>query len=133
MTIINKQLELANEARDLILEFMREENTVHDNDLQYKRVEVNQNGSVISVFEDEEEKSDYNITDISFLMSRLYDERFVFHTFIQLVKEKTDENYRHMSKSKFIHDMGNLHYVERRCEEIFERLEEIEDEASKIC
>lgn len=133
MTIINKQLELANEARDLILEFMREENTVHDNDLQYKRVEVNQNGSVISVFEDEEEKSDYNITDISFLMSGLYDERDVFHTFIELAKKKTDRNYKYMSKNDFIHTMGNLHYVERRCEEIFERLEEIEDEAREIC
>lgn len=133
MTIINKQLELANEARDLILEFMREENTVHDNDLQYKKVEVNPDGSVIFVFEDEDEKSDYNITDISLSISSLYDERAVFHSFIELAKEKTDENYKHMSKNDFIHTMGNLHYVERRCEEIFERLEEIEDEAQKIC
>lgn len=133
MTVINKQLKLANEARNLILEFMREENTVHDNDLQYKKVEVNQDGSIISVFEDEYEKSDYNITDISLSMSGLYDERAVFRTFIELAKEKTDANYKHMSKSKFIHAMGNLHYVERRCEEIFKRLEEIGNEAGQIC
>ena len=67
---VNK-MQLANEAKDLILEFMREESTVHDNDLQCKRVEVNQDGTVISIFEDNEEKSDYNITDISLSMSKL--------------------------------------------------------------
>ena len=133
MTIINKQLELANEAKELILEFMIEENTVHDNDLQYRKVEINTDGSVISVFDDEEEKSDYNITDISMSMARLFDERAVFHTFIEFAKEKIDENYKHMSKDNFIYVMGNLHYVDRRCEEIFERLEEIEDEAREIC
>ena len=133
MAIINKQLELANEAKDLILEFMREENTVHDNDLQYKKVEVNKDGTVISVFEDDEEKSDYNITDISLSMSKLYDQREVFKTFIEVAKEKTNKNYKNMSKQSFIQSMGNLHYVERRCEEIFERLEEIEYEVNQIC
>ena len=128
-----KTLQLANEARDLIIEFMREENTVHDNDLQYKKVEVNQDGTVISVFEDDEERSDYNITDISFSMSRLYDQREVFKTFIEIAKKKTNKNYKNMSKQDFIQSMGNLHYVERRCKEIFERLEEIEDEVNQIC
>lgn len=133
MIIINKQLELANEAKDLILEFMIQENTVYDNDIQYKKVEINQDGTVISVFEDDEEKSDYNMIDITSSLSGLYDKRAIFHTFIEIAKKKTDKKYKHMSKQNFIQTMGNLHYVERRCEEIFERLEEIEDEIREIC
>lgn len=129
---VNK-MQLANEAKDLILEFMREESTVHDNDLQCKRVEVNQDGTVISIFEDNEEKSDYNITDISLSMSKLYDQREVFKTFIEIAKDKTNENYKNMSKQSFVQSMRNLHYVEKRCEEIFERLQEIEDEVNQIC
>lgn len=128
-----KMTQLANEAKNLIMEFLEEENTVHDNDLNLKRVEVNKDGTVISVFEDDEEKSDYNITDISFSMSRLYDQREVFKTFIEIAKKKTNKNYKNMSKQDFIQSMGNLHYVERRCKEIFERLEEIEDEVNQIC
>ena len=87
-----KMTQLANEAKNLIMEFLEEENTVHDNDLNLKRVEVNKDGTVISVFEDDEEKSDYNITDISFSMSRLYDQREVFKSFIEIAKKKTNKN-----------------------------------------
>lgn len=128
-----KKLMLANEARDLLLEFMREENSIHDTDLQYKRVDVNQDGTVISIFEDDEEKSDYNITDISLSISNLYDQREIFKTFIEMTKEKTDKNYENMSKENFVRAMGNLHYTERRCRKIFERLVEIEIEANQIC
>ena len=55
-----------------------------------------------------------------------------FYEGIELALSELEYDFKKFSKGEFKEYVGNLKYVEYRCEEIYKRLEEIEEEASEL-
>ena len=55
-----------------------------------------------------------------------------FYECLDHTKAELEYDYKKKSKDEFINYVGKLYYAEYRCEEIYKRLQEIEDEASEL-
>ena len=55
-----------------------------------------------------------------------------FYEAISLAEDDLEDEFKSLSKTEFKEYVGNLKYAEYRCEEIYTRLEEIEDEVEEL-
>ena len=134
MTILEKRLKLANEAKDLIIEYREEVARLGENSLQ--KISISEDGSTIYVTDTYEGEQEYDLEGIS--------EIFVTEMrgwgpcsaqlceAINMAQSEVESKYKDMSKDEYIQYVGGLFYMEQRCEEIYVRLEEIEKEAEEL-
>ena len=55
-----------------------------------------------------------------------------FYECLDNIKDELGSKYKKKSKDEFINYVGKLYYAEYRCSEIYERLKDIENEASEL-
>ena len=120
MSNIERKMELAKEAVELIKEFGEEASIVGDNPI--KSVEIKENGAIIEVDDEYEGIKEYSLSKISsiFLME------------MRGWEDDLEDEFKSLSKTEFKEYVGNLKYAEYRCEEIYKRLEEIEREVCNL-
>lgn len=134
MINLEKRLALANEAKELIIEFREEEARLGENVLE--KISISENGSTIYVIDKYRGEEEYALEGIS--------EIFVtemrgwgpcsaqFYEAIDMAKCDVEDDYKKMGKEEYIQYVGGLFYMEQRCKEIYVRLEEIEKEAGSL-
>lgn len=134
MTNLEKRLKLANEAKDLIIEFREEVARLGENPLE--KISISEDGSTIYVTDTYEGDEEYSLELISSIFTtemrgwgpcsaQLYEA-------ISMAQSEVESEYKKMTKDEYIQYVGGLYYMEQRCEEIYVRLEEIEKEAEKL-
>ena len=134
MSKLEKRMKLANEAVELIKEFREEAGILGHNPL--KSVTIQEDGEIIEVDDEFEGVEEYCLTDISSVFStemRGWGPCSAgFYEAMDLALDDLEDVFKKFSKEEFKEYVGNLKYAEYRCEEIYKRLEEIEDEASEL-
>ena len=134
MSNIERKMELAKEAVELIKEFGEEASIVGDNPI--KSVEIKENGAIIEVDDEYEGIKEYSLSKISSIF--LMEMRgwgpcpAGFYEAISLAEDDLEDDFKSLSKTEFKEYVGNLKYAEYRCEEIYERLKQIEREALEL-
>ena len=134
MSKLEKRMKLANEAVELIKEFREEAGILGHNPL--KSVTIQEDGEIIEVDDEFEGVEEYCLTDISSVFStemRGWGPCSAgFYEAMDLALDDLEDVFKKFSKEEFKEYVGNLKYAEYRCEEIYKRLEEIEEEASEL-
>ena len=126
-----KQKELAKESVNLIKEFRKLNEIVSEN--IFNSVKANANGSYIIIDHKYEGRLEYSLDEVSKILKEEMDafEPYgsPFYDIFQLAIEELDFEYEKRVKRNFIEYTGKLYYMKFRCEEIYERLKIIEEEA----
>lgn len=134
MSNIDKQMKLANEAVELIKEFRETAAVIGENFL--KGICIKDDGAFIEIDDEYEGVKEYALTHISSVftleMRGWGPCNASFYEGIGLAEAELEYDYKEYSKEEFKEYVGNLKYAEYRCEEIYLRLEEIENEALAI-
>ena len=130
MSILEKQMKLANEAVQLIKEFREEAAILGTNPL--KAISIKENGKVIEVDDEFEGVKEYSLNEISSIFGAEMRGggpcTAGFYEAISLAEADLEYDFKRYSKEEFKEYAGNLKYAEFRCEEKYERLEEIQKE-----
>ena len=134
MNNIERRIELAKEAVELIKEFGEEASFLGDNPIN--SIEINENGSIIEIDHEYDGLEQYKLSKISSIF--LSEMRgwgpcsAGFYEAISLAEDDLEDEFKSLSKTEFKEYVGNLKYAEYRCEEIYIRLEAIEKEAKEL-
>lgn len=134
MTNLEKRLKLANEAKDLIIEFRAEEGRLGENVLE--KISISEDGSTIFVTETYDGEKEYALEEISEIF--LTEMRgwgpcsAQLKEAISMAQSEVESEYKNMTKEEYIQYVGGLYYMELRCEEIYVRLEQIEKEVEEL-
>ena len=134
MTKLEKRLKLANEAKNLIIEFRNEESRLGENVLE--DISISEDGSIIYVTDMYDGDEEYALEEISSIFTaemrgwgpcsaQLCEA-------IDMAKAEVEYEYKNMKKDDYIQYVGGLFYMEQRCEEIYVRLKEREKEAEGL-
>ena len=130
----DKVLKLAEEAKNLIIEFRNEASVLGENPLN--DISISEDGFEITIDSDWTGVTEFSLFEIS---SALHDDMEcwgsaspAFYECIDMSISLIDEKYSEKNRDEFINYVGQLYYAQYRCEEIYERLQEIDDEASKL-
>lgn len=127
-----KKKELAKEAARLIKEFNRVQEDICENTL--RSVRVSKEGDSIVLSDESKGNLKYGIDFVSsaigFRIQGFGPCGSDFYSDIEKKRKTLRNNYNKISKKEFIYSIGNLSYIECRCEEIYKRLKEIEREAA---
>lgn len=127
-------MKLAEEAKELILEYREVEHLIAENFTN--SIEINEDGTVLTVDDELEGVKDYPITEISsvfktemegyaMISAGFYD---AFEEAISSVEYEFEDAY----STERIEAIKELNTMKDRCEEIYERLKKIEKEAVVI-
>ncbi len=123
MTNLEKRLKLANEAKDLIIEFRAEEGRLGENVLE--KISISEDGSTIYVTETYDGEKEYALVEISEIF--LTEMRgwgpcsAQLEEAISMAQSEVESEYKNMTKEEYIQYVGGLYYMELRCEEIYVR------------
>ena len=134
MSKLEKRMKLAKEAVELIKEFRGEEAILGHNPL--RAVSIKEDGEIIEVDDEFDGVIEYSLTDISSIFTlemRGWGPCSAgFYEAISLAEGELEYEFKRLSKKEFKEYVGNLKYAEYRCEEIYERLKQIEREALEL-
>lgn len=129
-----KILKLSEEAKNLIIEFRNESSILGENLL--KSIEVSEDGLTFTIDNLFDGVEEFELTDISSVFRLEMDGWALcspsFYECLDHIKDELGCTYKEKSKDEFISYVGKLYYAEYRCAEIYERLKEIESEASDL-
>lgn len=125
-----KQLELAKEAVALIKEFRKLATIIGDN--IFKSVKTNKDGNKIIINHVYDGRLVYELNEVHTVLEDEM-EGFGpcgggFDEAVELAVDEFDCEYRNKDKKEFMNYVGKVYYMKFRCEEIYERLKEIEEE-----
>ena len=130
----DKILKLSEEARNLIIEFREESSVLGENLL--KSIEVSEDGLIFTIDNVYDGVEEHELTHISSVFELEMDGWAMcspsFYECLDIIKGELKCKYNKKSKDEFINYVGQLHYAEYRCEEIYKRLQVIEDEALEL-
>ena len=134
MSKLKQMMKLAKEAARLIEEFRGEEGILGHNPLQ--SVSIKEDGRIIEVDDEFDGVIEYSLTNISSVFAlemRGWGPCLAgFYEAISLAEGELEYEFKTLSKKEFKEYVGNLKYAEYRCEEIYERLKQIEREALEL-
>lgn len=134
MKNLEKRLKLANEAKNLIIEYREEVARLGENSLE--KISVSEDGTIIYVTDRYEGDEEYLLEGISEIFTAEMRgwgtcSALLCET-ISLLQSDIEIKYKRMTKDEYIQYVGGLYYMEQRCEEIYVRLEEIEKEVQNL-
>ena len=101
-----------------------------------KSIEIKEDGSIIEIDHEYDGLEEYQLSKISSIF--LSEMRgwgpcsAGFYEAISLAEGELEYEFKRLSKKEFKEYVGNLKYAEYRCEEIYERLKQIEREALEL-
>ena len=96
-----------------------------------KSIEIKEDGSIIEIDHEYDGLEEYQLSKISSIF--LSEMRgwgpcsAGFYEAISLAEADLEYDFKRLSKTEFKEYVGNLKYAEYRCEEIYKRLEEIDE------
>lgn len=134
MSKLEKRMKLANEAIELIKEFREEAGILGNNPL--KSVSIKEDGEIIEVDDEFDGIIEYSLIEISSIF--LTEMRgwgpcsAGFYEAMDLALDDLEDDFNKYTKEEFKEYAGSLKYAEYRCEQIYKRLEEIGEEASRL-
>ena len=135
MKVFEEKRKLAKEAIELIKEFNEVQECIKEQSTSnFKVVEDESKGIILITYDD-----DYN-GEYEYFLSEIHEtvkdemEGFGpcgsgFYEAVNEEKQSAESTYGEVSKEEFIQNIGNAYYIEKRCEEIYDRLKKI----SKLC
>lgn len=129
-----KRIQLAKEAIGLIKEFRKEELLV-STEIAIE-MEASEDGSLIFFKHEKDGEYEYELKEISEELAHdmkgfaMFGPGF-YEAFDMEVSELKDK-YEELSKVEFIEFVGKLYYMKYRCEEIYEKLKDIEIKAMQL-
>lgn len=132
---LDKQMKLAEEAVELIKEFREVASILGENPLN--AIKIKENGSIIEVEDKFDGIVEYELEDISSIFSTEMKGwgpcSAGFYEAINIAQSDLEYEFKikKYTKDEFIKYAGGLKYAECRCEEIYKRLEEIEEAANR--
>lgn len=126
-----KWLKLANEALELIHEF---EGIIGEIGLSIMReVSINEDELTIKAIDPNDNFLELGLYEVATVYRRIVDGwgpcGGMFEEDIDFRIDDIEEDYKTKSKEEFLNYVGHLYYAKYRCRDIYERLQEIEDEA----
>ena len=127
-------MKLANEAVELIKEFRKEAEILGLNPL--RAISIKNHGEIIEVDDEFDGIIEYSLIEISSIF--LTEMRgwgpcsAGFYEAMDLALDDLEDDFNKYSKEEFKEYAGSLKYAEYRCEQIYKRLEEIGEEASRL-
>lgn len=134
MSNLERQKELAKEAVKLIRDYIKYTAVLGDE--LYESVRANKSGSKITIIDSVDDKSVYDLVDISSFLSKelrgFGPFNSGFYESIELEKNEFENKIETMSKKEFIKYAGEIIYIETIAEKMYERLQEIEEEAKSL-
>ena len=128
---IESRLKLANEAVELIHEFeaivgeigisIMREVSINEDELTIKAIDPNDNDLELELYE---VATVYrSVIDGWGPCGGMFEEEIDFRI------DDIEDDYKNKSKEEFLNYVGHLYYAKYRCIEIYDRLQDIEDEA----
>ena len=127
---LENQRKLANEAINLLNEFAEVQDQHREN--SFNEITCSEDGAILTIDDVFEGKYEIELKEVSNVISREMDGfgpcGFPFYDCYDELISNLDYDYKNMSKEEYINYAGSLHYIKCRCEEIYERLKEIESE-----
>lgn len=136
MTNQEKMISLSNEAKDLIMEFYEEQRVLCDGDNVLEYINSTEDGRQITVRERDCEQEEYDLPCIAstlrYILRGIGPCGSAFYDALEYAKSEVECEYENMTREEYIQYVGSLYYLDLRAEEIYKRLQEIEEEAEKI-
>lgn len=125
------RLKLANEAVELIHEF---EEIIEEIGLSIMReVSINKEELTIKAIDPNDNDLELELYEVAIVYRSIIDGcgpcGGMFDEEIDFRIDDIEDDYKEKSKNEFLNYVGHLYYAKYRCREIYERLQEIEDEA----
>ena len=131
---LEKQMKLAEEAVELIKEFRKEAEILVSNPLN--KITIKENGRIIEVDDEFDGIVEYELNEISSIFRMEMDGWGPcspgFYEAISLAEDDFKDDFEKYTKEEFKEYVGSIKYTEYRCEAIYERLKEIDEEAEEI-
>ena len=128
-------LKLSEEARNLIIE-SRNESSILIGENLLKSIHVSEDGLTFTIESTYDGIEEFELTDISSVFRLEMDGWSMcspsFYECLDNIKDELGYKYKKKSKDEFINYVGKLYYAEYRYSEIYERLKDIENEASEL-
>lgn len=131
---IIKQKQLCEEAATLIGEFSKEAGLISET--QIKNIKTKASEGTVIITNKDGEDIQYTISEISYLfqdkISDFWPLGNKFFTNLEFTKTIASTYFSDLDKMDFIEYIGNLHYAELRCNEIIQRIKELEYETLSL-
>ncbi|MGL4450134.1 MAG: hypothetical protein ACRCTZ_02945 [Sarcina sp.] len=136
MKTFNEKREMAKEAIELIKEFNEVQESIKDSLMSdFVIIENEEEGIILITYNDE-----VNFEEGEFFLSEIHKvfeddmDGFgpcgaFFYEAIAEAKDDAESTYGEVSKEEYIQNVGKVSYIEKRSEEIYDRLKKI----SKLC
>lgn len=131
-----KMIELSNEAKNLLMEFYEDQRVLCDGENVLEYIKNTKDGRKITIKTIDCDEEKYDLPCIASTLTDLL-RGFGpcgsgFYEALDLAKAEVENEYKNMNKDEYIQYAGGLFYLGERAEEIYARLQEIEEEAEKI-
>lgn len=128
---IESRLKLANEAVELIHEF---EEIVSEIEISIMReVSINEEKLTIKAIDPNDNDLELELYEVATVYRSIIDGcgpcGGIFEEEIDFRIDDIEDDYKNKSKEEFLNYVGHLYYAKYRCIEIYDRLQDIEDEA----
>ena len=127
---IERRLKLANEAVELIHEF--EELIGHIGYSRLRDASINEYELTIVAIDPNNNILELELYEVASVYRHFIDGYGpcggIFEEDINFIIDDIENDYKEKSKEEFIKYVGNIYYTKYRCQEIYERLQEIECE-----
>ena len=127
---IESRLKLANEAVELIHEF--EELIGHIGYSRLRDASINEDELTIVAIDPNNNILELELYEVASVYRHFIDGYGpcggIFEEDINFIIDDIENDYKEKSKEEFIKYVGNIYYTKYRCQEIYERLQEIECE-----
>jgi len=129
-------IELSNETKNLLMEFYEDQRVLCDGENVLEYIKDTKDGREITIktIDCDEEKYDLPCiaSTLTYLLRGFGPCGSGFYEALDLAKVEVENEYKNMNKDEYIQYAGGLFYLGERAEEIYARLQEIEEEAEKI-
>lgn len=118
------------------MEFYEDQKVLCDGENVLEYIKSTKDGRQITLKQIDCEEEEYDLPCIASTLR--YDLRGIgpcssrFYEALDLAKADAEYEYKNMNKDEYIQYVGGLFYLGERAEEIYARLQEIEEEADKI-
>lgn len=125
MKTLNEKVELAKEAIELIKEFNKVQESIKEVTTSNFEIIENEEGIISISFEEDFTEEEFELSRIYEVFKADMEGCGYFYEMLEEEKSNAEWSYGRVSKEEYIQRVGNISYMEKRSEEIYDRLKEI--------
>ncbi|MGG5462099.1 hypothetical protein [Clostridium sp. B9] len=134
MRNFERKQKLAEEALKLIMEF-REESKIFG-ETSFKSIKISEDYNSIIVEDFCDGKFRFDLREVTNIFKDDIEKKgpygIHFYNALDEIREEATNRFDKLDKQAFMECIGSTYYVQRRCEDIYDRLKNIENEFSEL-